>query len=84
MKIIFQEDDLLVKLVGQYGPRKWTAIAKFMKGRMGKQCRERWHNHLNPMVKKSAWTREEDNLIREYHKKWGNQWAKISKKLPGR
>jgi myb proto-oncogene protein len=25
-------------------------------GRIGKQCRERWHNHLNPDIKKDDWS----------------------------
>ena len=24
--------------------------------RMGKQCRERWHNHLKPDINKDEWT----------------------------
>ena len=38
-----REDILLTKLVGDH--YRWSEIAKRIKGREGKQCRERWHNH---------------------------------------
>lgn len=74
----------MVELVAKFGPKKWTVIAHQLKGRIGKQCRERWHNHLNPEINKTAWTDEEENLIIHLHTQWGNQWAKIAKLLPGR
>lgn len=42
---------MLIELVGQYGERKWSIIAKKLSGRIGKQCRERWHNHLRPDIR---------------------------------
>ncbi|KAJ6672387.1 MYB PROTEIN-RELATED [Salix viminalis] len=46
-----EEDRLLIQLVEQYGVRKWSYVAKMVSGRIGKQCRERWHNHLKPDIK---------------------------------
>ena len=43
-----EESARLERLVEKYGPEKWVVIATEMPGRSGKQCRERWHNHLDP------------------------------------
>ncbi|KAL3617880.1 hypothetical protein CASFOL_038201 [Castilleja foliolosa] len=80
-----EEDRKLMKLVKQYGLRKWAVIAEHMAGRIGKQCRERWHNHLRPDIKKCVvWSDEEEKMIVEAHEKFGNKWAKIAKCVPGR
>jgi len=79
------EDNLLLQLISEYGAEnKWTDIAKKIDGRVGKQCRERYHNHLRAEIKKGSWTKEEDDLILDLQKQYGNQWAKIAKFLPGR
>lgn len=54
-----EEDEKIRMLVTERGPQKWSAIAKHLPGRMGKQCRERWHNHLDPNIKKGPWSDEE-------------------------
>jgi len=80
-----EEDDRIVcEHVKIHGPRRWSLITKVLPGRVGKQCRERWHHHLNPDVNKSPWTEEDDQIIAMAHMKYGNQWSNISKLLPGR
>ncbi|WCJ28301.1 myb domain protein 3r-3 [Euphorbia peplus] len=79
-----EEDEKITDLVAKYGPTKWSVIAKSLPGRIGKQCRERWHNHLNPDIKKDAWTLEEEMALMHAHRLHGNKWAEIAKVLPGR
>jgi len=79
-----EEDDIVRAHVVQFGPRKWSRIASHLPGRIGKQCRERWHNHLNPAIRKDPWTAEEDDIIRTAHAEHGNQWSCIAKLLEGR
>jgi hypothetical protein len=83
-----QEDELLASLVEEHGPKDWSKIANKMAQlghvRMGKQCRERWFNHLSPEVRKEAWTSEEDRVIIESHRQLGNKWTAISRLLNGR
>ncbi|CAK83184.1 unnamed protein product (macronuclear) [Paramecium tetraurelia] len=78
------EDAQVMQLVEQYGPHKWTFIASKLQGRIGKQCRERWHNHLNPLIKKSPWEYEEEWILFLYHEAISNEWAEIAKHLEGR
>mmetsp|Transcript_17881 Transcript_17881/g.17859 ORF Transcript_17881/g.17859 Transcript_17881/m.17859 type:complete len:90 (+) Transcript_17881:93-362(+) len=55
-----KEDDIVISLLNTESSKKWTIIAKAINKqihnevpvRNGKQCRERWHNHLNPKLKK--------------------------------
>ncbi|WMV35970.1 hypothetical protein MTR67_029355 [Solanum verrucosum] len=79
-----EEDRKLLRLVKQFGVRKWAQIAEKMEARAGKQCRERWHNHLRPDIKKDTWSEEEELLLVESHKQLGNKWAEIAKRIPGR
>ncbi|XP_062095629.1 transcription factor MYB3R-5 [Humulus lupulus] len=79
-----EEDKKITELVSKYGATKWSLIAKSLPGRIGKQCRERWHNHLNPDIRKDAWTSDEELSLMHAHQIHGNKWAEIAKVLPGR
>jgi hypothetical protein len=81
---MFQEDINVLELVAKYGTKKWSLIGSFLDGRTGKQCRERWHNHLNPHIKKDTWAPQEDGLIIELHQRLGSRWSEIAKHLPVR
>nr|POE69942.1 transcription factor myb3r-5 [Quercus suber] len=72
-QLLWQEDDLICELVAKQGKKKWCEISKSLLGRIGKQCRERWHNHLNPNIKKTAWTKEEESILINAHQMYGNK-----------
>ncbi|ODQ50740.1 hypothetical protein SAICODRAFT_42679, partial [Saitoella complicata NRRL Y-17804] len=78
------EDAKLLHLVSELGTEKWVTIAQRMQTRTGKQCRERYHNHINPSLTKAPFTREEEDKIREMFEAWGPKWAEMAKRLPGR
>lgn len=80
----FEEDQSLRQWVMTYGPNKWSLASRVIPGRNGKQCRERWINHLNPEIKKGNWTEEEDEKIYQMYKVYGSAWSKIAKCFDGR
>jgi hypothetical protein len=55
-----REDELLTTLIAEIGigSNSWNMIGERFAKRSGKQCRERWYNHLDPNVAKGDWTQE--------------------------
>lgn len=79
------EDATLLALIkAAQGKVRWSVIGAQMDGRSGKQCRERWHNHLSPAVSKSKWSAEEDRAIVEAVNLYGTRWSEMVKIFPGR
>ena len=79
-----REDALLKRYVAAYGTERWSVISQHIPGRRGKQCRERWKNHLDPRLVKSAWTVEDDSALLAAQRRMGNRWTEIGKLLGGR
>ncbi|XP_023740121.2 transcription factor CSA [Lactuca sativa] len=78
------EDRKLRELVALHGPKNWNMISEQLPGRSGKSCRLRWVNQLDPQIKTSMFTREEDETLMAAHMVFGNQWSHIAKFFPGR
>jgi len=82
-----EEDTALAMAVQKYGAARWSMIATQVgTGRIGKQCRERWNNHLCPEVKKTEWSDDEDRAIMQGVAEMGTRWCEIIKapELSGR
>jgi hypothetical protein len=78
------EDAAITDWIASHGARNWSSLATTLPGRLGKQCRERWINSLNPDIHRDSWTADEDRILIEHQQLWGNKWAKIAALLPGR
>eukprot|EP00970_Alexandrium_tamarense_P006141 scaffold1028_cov106-Alexandrium_tamarense.AAC.1 len=69
-----EEDTILVEKRGALG-KKWSKIAYYLPGRTGKQCRERYVNHLDPELKAGEWNDDEEAILIAMHKHLGNKWT---------
>jgi hypothetical protein len=85
------EDIILRELVLKHGKKHWQKIANELNERMGsgsiragKQCRERWLNHLDGRIRKDPWKTDEDLTLLTKQQIIGNKWSDIVKYLPGR
>mmetsp|Transcript_1095 Transcript_1095/g.2805 ORF Transcript_1095/g.2805 Transcript_1095/m.2805 type:complete len:1092 (+) Transcript_1095:257-3532(+) len=78
-----QEDSIVIDAVQNSSEQpftRWSDLAQRLPGRVGKQIRDRWVNHLNPNINHLPFSREDDLLLWEGHKKLGKRWVEISTK----
>ncbi|XP_043704676.1 transcription factor MYB88 isoform X2 [Telopea speciosissima] len=79
-----EEDDILREQISHHGTENWTIIAAKFKDKTTRQCRRRWYTYLNTDCKKGGWSPEEDMILCEAQKIFGNRWTEISKVVSGR
>lgn len=72
-----EQDQLLRDAVAQHGPRNWSKVSKMIPTKNGKQCRERWINHIDPAINREPWTHEDDMKLIEAHSRLGNKWTEL-------
>ena len=81
------------RAVARHGEKNWSTVARTFNqlmgrppllGRAPKQCRSRYLQQLVPGIKTGEWSVEEEEILVEGHKQFGNQWTLIASMLPGR
>jgi hypothetical protein len=79
-----EEDQVIQNFVQEHGEKEWARLATLLHGRTGKQCRERYMNHLDEHVNRSGWSGEEDERLARLHAIYGNSWSKLATFFDGR
>jgi hypothetical protein len=78
------EDAIVMEVVENSSEQpftRWSDLAQRLPGRVGKQIRDRWVNHLNPAIDHMPFSRDDDLRLWEGHKKLGKRWVEISTKF---
>ncbi|KAJ8476211.1 hypothetical protein OPV22_019938 [Ensete ventricosum] len=79
-----REDDLLREHIALHGTADWRSIAALLNDKTSRQCRRRWYTYMNSECKNGGWSAEEDILLCEAQKIFGNRWTEIAKVVSGR
>lgn len=62
----------------KYGLNQWARISSLLVRKSAKQCKARWYEWLDPSIKKTEWTREEDEKLLHLAKLMPTQWRTIA------
>jgi pre-mRNA-splicing factor CDC5/CEF1 len=62
----------------RYGLNQWARISSLLVRKSAKQCKARWYEWLDPAIKKTEWTREEDEKLLHLAKLMPTQWRTIA------
>ena len=72
------QDEILKAAVMKYGKNQWSRIASLLHRKSAKQCKARWFEWLDPSIKKTEWSREEEEKLLHLAKLMPTQWRTIA------
>ncbi|KAI9501978.1 pre-mRNA splicing factor component-domain-containing protein [Coemansia spiralis] len=72
------EDEILKAAVMKYGKTQWARISSLLVRKTPKQCKARWYEWLDPSIKKTEWSKEEDEKLLHLAKLMPTQWRTIA------
>ncbi|KAF2745495.1 hypothetical protein M011DRAFT_427204 [Sporormia fimetaria CBS 119925] len=72
------EDEVLKAAISKYGLNQWARCASLLAKKTAKQCKARWNEWLDPAIKKTEWSREDDEKLLTMAKLLPTQWRTIA------
>jgi len=72
------EDEILKAAISKYGKNQWARISSLLVRKTPKQCKARWYEWLDPSIKKTEWSKEEDEKLLHLAKLMPTQWRTIA------
>lgn len=72
------EDEILKVAVMKYGKNQWARISSLLVRKTPKQCKARWTEWLDPSIRKTEWSKEEDERLLHLAKLMPTQWRTIA------
>ena len=79
-----RQDDLkIIEYVDLYG-KNWKKIALFFPGSTPEMLENRYKNKLDPKLKRTKFTKEEDEKVLALYNQFGNKWKEIASFFPDR
>ncbi|KAF9110665.1 Pre-mRNA-splicing factor cef1 [Mortierella sp. AM989] len=72
------EDEILKAAVSKYGKNQWSRISSLLVRKTASQCKARWMEWLDPSIRKTEWSREEDERLLHLAKLMPTQWRTIA------
>jgi pre-mRNA-splicing factor CDC5/CEF1 len=72
------EDEILKAAVQKYGKQQWSRVASLLNKKTAKQAKARWHEGLDPSIRKPEWSRPEEEKLLHLAKLLPAQWKTIA------